>query len=100
MKEIKMEVINHQNHPKRAIADIAEFLNITTQAVHKQLRTKNINCDKIGNKSFITYESARELFNFKFKKAKIAIQIVKGGTGKTTTLLNIASCANTYGARV
>ncbi|MDF1931887.1 ParA family protein [Legionella pneumophila] len=55
---------------------------------------------KIGNKSFLTFESARELFNFKFKRKKIAVQIVKGGTGKTTTINNIASCANTYGARV
>lgn len=70
------------------------------QAVHKQLKNKNINCEKIGNKSFLTFESARELFNFKFKRKKIAVQIVKGGTGKTTTINNIASCANTYGARV
>ena len=88
------------SQPKRSIADIALFLNITPQAVHKQLRTKNIACEKIGNKSFITFDSARQMFNFKFKKKKIAVQIVKGGTGKTTTIDNIASCANTYGARV
>jgi len=88
------------NHPKRSIADVALFLGVSTQAVHKQLRNKNINCEKIGNKTFITYETARKLFNFKFKPKKIAVQIVKGGTGKTTTIDNIASCANTYGARV
>jgi len=88
------------NQPKRSIADVAEFLNVSTQAVHKQLRTKNITCEKIGNKSFITFDSARQIFNFKFKRKKIAVQIVKGGTGKTTTIDNIASCANTYGARV
>lgn len=86
--------------PKRSIADIALFLDITTQAVHKQLRNKNINCQKIGNKSYITYETALKLFSYKFKKKKIAVQIVKGGTGKTTTIDNMASCANTYGARV
>ncbi|RUR14114.1 ParA family protein [Legionella sp. km772] len=86
--------------PKRAIADISEFLGISMQAVHKQLKNKNIICEKIGNKSFLTYESAKELFNFKFKRKKIAVQIVKGGTGKTTTINNIASCANTYGAKV
>lgn len=88
------------SQPKRSIADIAEFLNVSTQAVHKQLKTKNISCEKIGNKSFITFDSARQIFNFKFKKKKIAVQIVKGGTGKTTTIDNMASCANTYGARV
>ncbi len=31
---------NNQNRqPKRAIADVAEFLNISMQAVHKQLKT-------------------------------------------------------------
>src|SRR5687767_14546475 len=86
--------------PKRAISDVALFLDITTQAVHKQLRNKNINCEKIGNKSYITFETAQQLFRYKFKKKKIAVQIVKGGTGKTTSIDNIASCANTYGARV
>jgi len=92
---------NTQNHqPKRAISDIADFLGISMQAVHKQLKNKNINCEKVGNKSFLTFESAKELFNFNFKRKKIAVQIVKGGTGKTTTINNIGSCANTYGARV
>ena len=90
----------HYCQPKRSIADIALFLNISPQAVHKQLRTKNIACEKIGNKSYITFDSARQIFNFKFKRKRIAVQIVKGGTGKTTTIDNIASCANTYGARV
>lgn len=96
-----MQSNNSQNRqPKRAISDIAEFLGISMQAVHKQLKNKNINCEKMGNKSFLTFSSARELFNFNFKRKKIAVQIVKGGTGKTTTINNIASCANTYGARV
>lgn len=98
-KNKKMD--NKSSHqPKRAIADVAEFLGISMQAVHKQLKSKNINCEKIGNKTFLTYESAKELFNFKFKRKKIAVQIVKGGTGKTTTINNIGSCINTYGAKV
>ncbi len=92
--------IQNSNQPKRAISDVAEFLGVSTQAVHKQLRNKEIVCGKIGNKSFVTFESAEKLFNFNFKKKKIAVQIVKGGTGKTTSIDNIASCANTYGARV
>lgn len=93
--------LNPQQYaPKRSIADAAEFLGISTQAVHKQLRSKGITCEKIGNKSYITYDTAIKLYGFNFKKKKIAGQIVKGGTGKTTSIDNIASCANTYGARV
>lgn len=91
---------NQSRQPKRAISDVAEFLGISMQAVHKQLKNKNINCEKVGNKSYLTFDTAKELFNFNFKQKKIAVQIVKGGTGKTTTINNIASCANTYGARV
>ena len=91
---------NFEYLPKRSIADAAEFLGISAQATHKQLKMKGITCHKIGNKSFITFDTARKLFNFNFKKKKIAVQIVKGGTGKTTSIANIASCANCYGARV
>lgn len=91
---------NQSRQPKRAISDVSEFLGISMQAVHKQLKNKNINCDRVGNKSYLTFDTAKELFNFNFKRKKISVQIVKGGTGKTTSINNIASCANTYGARV
>ncbi len=88
------------NEPKMSIAKAAEFLGISMQAVHKQLKAKNLTCPKIGNKSYINYRIAKSLFGIKFKKNIIVGQIVKGGTGKTTTIDNIASCANTYGATV
>lgn len=91
--------INHFQ-TKMSIAMAAEFLGITVQAMHKQLKAKNIICPKQGNKSYITYDIAKQLFQLSFKKRKIAIQIVKGGTGKTTTLDHLGSCANSYGARV
>lgn len=90
----------HVEQPKVSIYTAAEFLGITTQAVFKQLKNKGIVVDKISNKGFITYDSAKALYNISFKRKKIAGQIVKGGTGKTTTIDNIASCANTYGAKV
>jgi len=89
-----------QTQPKMSIAAAAEFLQISTQAVHKQLKNKNLSCPKLGNKSYITFDIANVLFNFPFKKKVIVGQIVKGGTGKTTSIDNIASCANTYGAKV
>lgn len=88
------------NSPKMSIASAAEFLGVSTQAIHKQLRIKGIKCPKIGNKSFITFDIAKKLFGVQFQPKKIISQIVKGGTGKTTSLDNIASCANSYGARV
>jgi chromosome partitioning protein len=88
------------SYPKMSIAHAAEFLGISVQAVHKQLKSKELICPKLGNKSYITFEIARSLFNIAFKKKVVVCQIVKGGTGKTTSIENIASCANSYGARV
>lgn len=98
MNTIKREY--QSNTPKMSIATAASFLGVSTQAVHKQLKNKELICEKMGNKSYITYDIAMNLFALSFRKNKIASQIVKGGTGKTTTVDNIASCANTYGAKV
>ncbi len=86
--------------PKMSIAHAADFLNVSAQAVHKQIKIKNIICPKLGNKLYLTYSQARQLFNIPFKHKVVVGQIVKGGTGKTTSIDNVASCANTYGARI
>lgn len=86
--------------PKMSVAHAASFLDVSGQAVHKQLKLKGISCPKMGNKLYLTYDQAKQLFNIHFSHKVIVGQIVKGGTGKTTTIDSVASCANTYGARV
>jgi len=86
--------------PKMSIAHAANFLDVSGQAVHKQLKLKGITCPKMGNKLYLTYEEAKQLFNIQFTRKVIVGQIVKGGTGKTTTIDSVSSCANTYGARI
>lgn len=86
--------------PKMSISHAANFLDVSGQAVHKQIKLKNIVCPKLGNKLYLTFDQAKQFFNFSFSHKVIVGQIVKGGTGKTTTIDNVASCANTYGARV
>lgn len=97
--EIEAQV-SFDTQPKMSINKAAEFLGISIQAVHQKLRSKHLVCPKIANKAVITHEIARPLFDLKFKKMIVAGQIVKGGTGKTTAIDNVACCANTYGARV
>lgn len=92
------EVLMRQ--PKISISNAAEFLNISVQSLHKQIKAKKLICPKIGKKFYITHSIARELFNIPFEHKVIVGQIVKGGTGKTTTIDNIACAANVYGARV
>jgi len=91
---------NETYSPKMSIANAAAFLDISVQGVHRKLKNKNLTCPKIGNKSCINYAIAKDLFEISFKKKRIVGQIVKGGTGKTTTIDSISSCANSYGARV
>lgn len=88
------------NKPKMSISLAADFLGISTQAVHKQLKTKDITCKKSGNKMYLTFTEAKKLFNINFEHKVIVSHIVKGGTGKTTIIDNIANCANAYGAKV
>ena len=88
------------NSPKFAISQIAKLFNVTHQAVHKQLKSAGIKSYKIGNKAYIDHEIAKKFFKYNFRKRKIAFQIVKGGTGKTTTMFNICCAASLYGAKV
>jgi|SRR6185437_4477441 len=86
--------------PKMSLIKAAEFLDISVQAVHRQLKTKNLLCPKIGTKAYLTHKIAQELFELRFDPKVISCQIVKGGVGKTTSIDNIACCASTYGAKI
>jgi chromosome partitioning protein len=88
------------SQPKMPATDVAELLGISIQAIHKQLKVLEIKCPKIGNKSYITHELGKQLFHLEFTPQKIAFQIVKGGTGKTTALHNISCAASLYGAKI
>ena len=86
--------------PKMSIGYASELLGITTQAIHKHFKNLNIQLPKQGVNSYLTSENARKLFKIKFTHKKIAFQIVKGGTGKTTTIHNVGCAASLFGAKV
>lgn len=85
---------------KMTAAEAASFLGISIQAVHKQLKTKKLEFDKNQNRVYFGHETARALFQLPFRKKTIALQIVKGGTGKTSLVYSMAVRANLYGAKV
>ncbi len=86
--------------PKLTISEAANFLDITRQGVHRKLRAKNLTLSKEKRTYFLNHFTAKELFEINFKPLIIAMQIVKGGTGKTTLVQSIATRAALYGARV
>ncbi|WP_236870444.1 ParA family protein [Candidatus Bandiella numerosa] len=88
------------SQPKMPATVAAELLGVSIQAIHKQLKSLDIKCPKIGNKSYITHSIAQKLFNLSFNKKKVAFQIVKGGTGKTTAMHNVSCAASLYGAKI
>lgn len=85
---------------KMTAADAANFLQISLQAVHKKLKTKNLDFEKTQNRIYFGHKTARKLFESPFKNNVYAFQIVKGGTGKTSLVHAISVRANLYGARV
>ena len=101
---IKLKLLKPQGttmNPKMTVSDAANLLNVTSQGVHKRLKSdKSLSFEKSQNKLFFQHQTARKLFSFKFKQKTIAVQIVKGGTGKSTLTHSIAVRANLYGARV
>lgn len=87
-------------HPKMLAATAAEFLDVSIQYIHKQIKSKELEHDKTKNRIFFGYKTALELFEIDFQKKIISFEIVKGGTGKSTILHSLACCATLYGARV
>ena len=85
---------------KMTAADAASFLGVSLQAVHKQLRTKQLPFEKSQNRVYFGHETSRGLFQIPFGPRTIAFQIVKGGTGKTSLAYSVARRAHLYGARV
>lgn len=85
---------------KMTAAEVASFLGITLQAVHKKLKAKNLEFKKSQNRIYFGHETARKLYQHPFQHKVIAFQIVKGGTGKTSLAYSIAIRAHLYGARV
>lgn len=80
--------------------DAANFLGISVQAVHKQLKTKNLSFEKTQNRVYFGHTTSKRLFGIKFNPKILAFQIVKGGTGKTSLAHAIAIRSNLYGAKV
>lgn len=88
--------------PKMSISRCASFMGTTIQAVHAQLKTKELmqHCPRVGNRLYITHAIAKVLLNINFRKTIITDYMLKGGVGKTTSVYHIGWCANSYGAKV
>lgn len=87
-------------NPKIQSSEAADFLNISLQAVHKQLKSKKIDYQKSQNRVFFNHEAAKALFNLNFKSTCWTWQNLKGGVGKTQLSFATAIKLTLYGAKV
>lgn len=86
-------------HPKMLVSEASEALGVTAQALHNQIKRKNLTFDKSRNRVYFSHETAKSLLNLSFKSQIISFQIVKGGTGKTSMCLALGVRASLYGAK-
>lgn len=87
-------------NPKIQSSEAALFLKISLQAVHKQLKSKDIQYSKSQNRVFFEHNAAKELFNIKFSPTCWTWQNLKGGVGKTQLSFATAIKLTLYGAKV
>lgn len=85
---------------KMTAVDAAQFLGVTVQSIHKQLKQKELPTQKSQNRVYFGHNTSKELFKINFKKKVFSFQIVKGGVGKTSLSHAFAVRASLYGAKV
>ncbi len=85
--------------PKMLVTEAAQALGITVQAFHNQIKRKELLHAKSRNRVYFGHSTARELFSFEFQPQIISLQIVKGGTGKTSLCLSVGVRSALYGAK-
>ncbi len=86
--------------PKMTISEAAAFLNISVQAIHKRIKSKNLPMVRKQNRFYFGHEVARHLFELSFSNQVLVFQNIKGGVGKTELTFCLGIRANLYGARV
>jgi chromosome partitioning protein len=86
--------------PKISAAEIASYLNLTVQAVHKRIKNNGLVEKKAQNRIYFGHETARKIISPNVRQLKIAMAVVKGGVGKTTLTEALAIRSCLYGLRV
>lgn len=85
---------------KLSVHDYAGILGLSVQGVYKRIEKMDIPQKFIGKKLYFDHADGKKIFNFNFQQKIYAVQIIKGGVGKTTTVVSLALQANLLGARV
>ena len=85
--------------PKMLLTEAADALGVTAQALHSQIKRKNLAIGKSKNRVYFSHQTSKQLMNLAFNPQIISFQIVKGGTGKTSLCFALGVRACLYGAK-
>jgi len=84
-----------------SVIEAANTLGVDRASVLSTLTEKKLPYQKLSrNQIIFGHETAKGLFEFPFKPSVYVFQIVKGGTGKTSLVYELAVRASLYGASV
>ncbi len=86
--------------PKITLSDVASFLGLTVQAVHKRAKLHKLKERKSSNRIIFDHDASRLVVSPKINQLKLATAVVKGGVGKTTITEALAIRMALYGIRV
>lgn len=87
-------------NPKMLTTNASNFLNVSLVAIHNKLKSKDLIFQKTSHRSYFGHKTAKEIFKLKISPQIISMQILKGGTGKTTLTQSIGVRCSLYGLKV
>ena len=62
--------------PKMLVSEAAEALGVTAQALHNQIKRKNLPHDKSRNRVYFAHQTAKELLGLHFSPQILSFQIL------------------------
>lgn len=81
-------------------SEASDYLKISLPALHKQLKSKQLDYVKSQNKLYFEHTTAKHIFKLKFNPSCWSWQNLKGGVGKTHLSYATAVRLTSYGAKV
>jgi chromosome partitioning protein len=86
--------------PVMLASEAVDYLGISLPALHKQLKTKDLEYTKRQNRVIFGHYTARKIFKLELTPSCWSWQNLKGGVGKTHLSFATAVRLSLYGARV
>lgn len=82
---------------------LSECAGVTTQTIGRQFKELGIQTNKYGRTSLVHWKDAKKLLTargYVYPNQVISMQMLKGGSGKTSSTFNLGIRAHQYGFRV